>query len=245
MKVDLYIPRSYRTKCQDNDLTSFVVQVDESDLFIRADSDLAYTALDILVQLRREIENYINQDASFLDSLSPLTVPIWAPVVVKKMVDASLLFDIGPMASVAGGISEEVARRLQKHSQEVIVENGGDLFIISQRTINISIAIDYSHFSKGLIFELQPCPEGVGVCTSSGKIGHSLSYGNADAVTVIARSGYYADAAATAICNMAKSEDDIQEAIRYARQSKEIIGLIIVMQRQIGIFGETISLIRN
>jgi ApbE superfamily uncharacterized protein (UPF0280 family) len=243
MKTDLYIPRLYRTSCQNSTSTGFLVRVAQSDLFIKADIDLTCIASRFLSQLHDDIRTYIDHDISFVNSLTPITVADSAPTVVRKMAYASSVFDVGPMASVAGAISEEVARYLHGYSKQVLVENGGDLYVINHKATKISICTDYHHPSGELLFELQPSPGGIGICTSSGTIGHSLSFGHARAVTVISGSGYSADAAATTICNMMQSDDDVEKAIQYARRYEEIIGLIIMMHKKIGIFGEKIKLI--
>ena len=243
MKTGIYIPRTYRTACHHDGGVNFTVRVAESDLFIRAETDLTSIALPFLIQLRQDIRSYIDRDISFLTSLTPVAVPDSAPTIIKQMAAAALKFNIGPMAAVAGAISEEIARHLNKFSRQILVENGGDTYIINDQKTTISLCIDQGDPSNELLFELDACPEGIGICTSSGVVGHSFSYGKADAVTVLSCEGYFADGAATALCNMIKNEGDIEKTIGYARNYKEIAGLIIIMNKKIGIFGDLIRIL--
>jgi len=241
MKTDLYIPRSYRASCRGGATVNFTVGVGQSDLFISADRDLTGITLLYLSLLYKDIRSYI--DEGFMTSLKPLKAADHAPMIIKKMVDASQIFNVGPMAAVAGAISEEVAQYLCLYSNKVIVENGGDIFVVNNNTTIVSLCFNLVDAMNEISFELGPCPSGMGICTSSGVIGHSLSFGNADAVTVICQTGYLADAAATALCNLIQDDDDIEKAIEYARGFKEILGVIIIMGGKIGIFGEVIKIV--
>lgn len=243
MKTALYIPRSYRQTCKQGDLVNFTVRVAQTDLFIRAETDLASIALPFLVQIHEDIRSYIDSNVSFLTSLTPITVPDSVPLIVKRMVQASWKFDVGPMATVAGAISQETARYLQSYSGNILIENGGDLYAINDHPITVSICFDPGDPSNRFLFELEACPQGIGVCTSSGIVGHSFSRGKAHAVTVICQSAYHADGAATALCNMIQSEADIDKTIEHARNYQEIVGLIIVMKKRIGIFGNILKVI--
>ena len=241
MKLDVYQPRVYRSYCCSSDLINFNASIGESDLFIGAQADLKDLALKILQRLRTDIEDYIAADRDFAISLLPVSVADQASGIVKKMVSVSSTLGVGPMASVAGAISEEVARYLSNYSDEVVVENGGDIYIISKKEIDIAIYAGDSKLSM-LKLKVSRFPEGVSVCTSSGRVGHSLSFGNADAVTVIARSGSFADAAATALGNIVETEHDIRRALDFAGKFREILGLVIIVDNNIAIVGDAIQL---
>jgi ApbE superfamily uncharacterized protein (UPF0280 family) len=243
MKTDLYIPRSYRASCTGGASVNFTVEVGPSDLFISADRDLTGIALPYLSSLYKDITSYIDEDIGFMTSLKPLRVADHAPMIIKKMTDATRIFDVGPMAAVAGAISEEVAQYLCLYSKRVIVENGGDIFVVNNNTTIISLYFNLLEAINKISFELGPCPSGMSICTSSGVMGHSLSFGNADAVTVICQTGYLADAAATALCNLIQDNNDIEKAIGYARGFEEILGVIIVIDGKIGIYGEVIKIV--
>lgn len=243
MKIQGYQPHQYRTFCQNSSLVNFNVTVNESDLLVKAIKDLTAETAEILTKLRREIESYILIDKNFMISLAPIDVLDYAPTIVKKMAKASSIMDVGPMAAVAGAIAEDVARGIANYSDTVVVENGGDIFIINQERLTVGIYAGDSLLSMKLGIELDAHPEGISICTSSGTVGHSLSFGNADAVTVLAHNGSFADVSATALCNMVKDEVDVEQVLNYARNFKEIMGLIIIINNKIGIIGEKINLV--
>jgi hypothetical protein len=143
------------------------------------------------------------------------------------------------MAAVAGAMSEFVGIDLIKLSEEVIVENGGDIFMRSPKTKTLGIfAGDRSPFTGKLAVEIAPSPRGIGVCTSSGTVSHSLSFGNADAALVIANSAALSDAVATATCNRVKRASDIESAISFAKAIEGVTGVLILMGDKMGSWGE-------
>jgi hypothetical protein len=75
-------------------------------------------------------------------------------------------------------------------------------------------------------------------------VGHSLSFGKADAVVVLSRSTALADAAATAIGNIVKEETDVQKALDYARSVKGLVGVAVLVNDKMGVWGK-INLIRR
>lgn len=243
VKTKGYQPRTYRSLCESDGLVDFTVSIAESDLRISACQDLTTKAHNVLQILRNNLEDYVLTDRKFLTSLSPISVPDDAPRIVKEMAYAGAVFGVGPMAAVAGAIAEDMARALSRFSDNVIVENGGDIYAINQSSITAGIYAGNSPLSMKLALEIKPNSEGISLCTSSGTVGHSLSFGNADAVTVIAKKGSIADAAATAIGNIVKSEVDIEQAIDYARKFEQILGLVIIVNNKVGFNGEIVKLV--
>ncbi|MGO9414293.1 MAG: UPF0280 family protein, partial [Syntrophobacteraceae bacterium] len=77
----------------------------------------------------------------------------------------------------------------------------------------------------------------VGICTSSGTVGHSLSFGKADAVTIVSRDAALADAAATRLGNMVKTQADIDEALELAPRIPSIEAVLILIKDKMGIWG--------
>jgi ApbE superfamily uncharacterized protein (UPF0280 family) len=78
----------------------------------------------------------------------------------------------------------------------------------------------------------------LGVCTSSGTVGHSLSFGCADACCVKSGSAALADAAATAIGNIVKSEKDIQNGLTTGMKIEGVLGIVIIIGGQLGAAGD-------
>ncbi len=238
MKTAIYQPRWYRSQCVQSGLTQFIVRYKESDLCIRADTDLSAIACTTLIQTRQELEFYINnRHPEFAHSLSPLLIRDDAPVIAKKMASAAHIAGVGPMAAVAGAINCALAVRLQFLTSTLIIENGGDIYARGPEPIVIALHAGASPLSMHLAVNID-ANRGVGVCTSSGTVGHSLSFGNADAVTVISHDCILADAMATAIGNMVNSRDDFDAAIEFAKSIEDIAGILIVKDDQIATWGK-------
>lgn len=234
----MYEPRLYRHWVKGGDLVSFNVTVQETDLYIRARRNLKRKTLKEILKYRALLERYIGRHPEFLTSLKPVRVDEDAPQIVKAMAKASQLVSIGPMASVAGAIAEYVGRDLLPFSAEVIVENGGDIFLKTSERRMIGIYAGESPFTGKIALEIQPEETPLGVCTSSGTIGHSLSFGKADACIVLSSSTILADAAATAIGNLITEAEDIPRGIEFARDVEGLKGVVIIKDDKIGIWGE-------
>jgi hypothetical protein len=224
MKEDSYQPRTYRHWIEGKDLVAFNVTVKETDLYIRATSN--------------QLEQYIEKVPEFQTSLKPLAIPANAPRIVIDMLEAGQTANVGPMAAVAGAIAEYVGKELLEFSPEIIVENGGDIFLKIKHKKVVGIYAGDSPLTGKLGLEIHPKDTPLGICTSSGMVGHSLSFGKADAVVVIAGSATLADAAATAICNQVKKPDDINGAIETGKNIDGLKGIVIILGSNIGVWGD-------
>lgn len=180
------------------------------------------------------LENYIKEQPELLTSLVPVRVFDNAPEIAKRMASASALAGVGPMAAVAGAISELIGERL---NGSVVVENGGDIYARSSEPVSIAIFAGNSPLSRKYAFKVKSSETPVGICTSSGTVGHSLSFGRSDATTIIADSATLADAVATAAGNMVKNENCIQPALSFAMSIPGVRGAVIIVQGKIGLIG--------
>lgn len=234
----MYEPRTYRNLVKAGDLVAFTVQVEETDLYIRAQRDLAEKALAAVREVRSSLKSYIAKHPPFRDSLEPLAVPEDAPGIVREMAGAAEKAGVGPMAAVAGAMAEAVGRKLLRFSQEVIVENGGDIFLSVRSSRQVMVYAGNSPLSNKLSIEIRPEKTPLGVCTSSGTVGHSLSFGAADAVTVLSRSTAVADAAATAVGNVVKSDADIEKGLDLGKEIQGVEGIVIVIAENMGAWGD-------
>jgi len=230
--------RIYRQLYKAKDLVYFNVKVEQTDLDIAARSMLRKEALQLVKRYRKDIEEYIKRDRSFLISLTPIPCFPDAPDIVRRMCYAAQMAGVGPMAAVAGAISEFVGRELLKFSDEIIVENGGDIFIKSQQDRVVGIYAGDSPLSNKIGLRILAKDTPVGICTSSGKIGHSLSFGKADAVMILSKDTALADAAATAVGNIVKGADDMQKGIDYARRIEGVSGVVIIVEDKFGAWGD-------
>ncbi len=233
-----YIERNYRDLIKGRDLVSFQVKEVESDLYIRANQELTSYARQVLLNFRGQIKDYIYSHPLFESTLLPYPREGEAPEIIDSMIQAAILCGVGPMAAVAGAIAEFVGKELLNYSSEVIVENGGDIFIKSDKARRVSIFAGRSPLSQKIILEIESQKNYIGVCTSSGTVGPSLSFGQADAVTVISNSVLLADAAATAVGNIIKTKEDIEQGLIYAQKIKDIKGVVIIKDDKMGLWGD-------
>ena len=233
-----YQPRHYRLWTKDKDLVSFNVVVKETDLYIRAKRNLRRKALQVVSKQRALLEGYIQRHPDFLSALEPLAVAGDTPFIVKEMAEAAEKVGVGPMAAVAGAIAECVGKELLDFSSEVIVENGGDIFLKSTKRRVIGIYGGKSPFAEEIALQINPMETPLGICTSSGTVGHSLSFGAADAVIVLSPSTPLADAAATAIGNLVKEGDDISRGIDFARDIEGLKGVAIIKGARMALWGK-------
>lgn len=234
----MYEFRFYRDWVAKSGLVSFQVAVRESDLMVRARRDLRHPAEELLIEARRQIEEEIARRPNFLESLSPLPMPARVEPVVRDMIEAATAFGVGPMAAVAGAVARFVGEGLLPKSPEVIVENGGDIYLKMDRPVEMGLyAGEGSPYSGGLRLRVDPANRALGVCTSSGTVGHSLSFGKADAVVTVAEGAALADAAATAICNRIQSPEDVEKALQDEQKHGLLRGLLVVIGKRLGAFG--------
>ncbi len=216
----------------------FQVAVRETDLWVCAGAYLEKETRDLVLEARHQIETYIRSHPEFVESLQPLPEDPWAPSIVKKMLVETAKVHVGPMASVAGAIAQYVGERLLKLTGKVIVENGGDIFLKADRPLTVSIFAGASPLSGklGLRIPLRQMP--LGVCSSSGTVGHSLSHGIADAVCVVSPSAALADAAATALGNRIKKKKDLEMTAEWAGRIDGLLGGLLVLRDSLATWGD-------
>ena len=234
----MYEPRAYRHWVKGSDLVSFDVAIAQTDLYIRSRRNLRNKALKSVLKHRASLEGYIERHPLFLTALTPYQAESEAPAIVKEMARASRLTGVGPMAAVAGAIAEAVGRDLLAFSPEVIVENGGDIFLKTSKKRLVGIYAGQSAFTKKIALEIMPGETPLGIGSSSGTIGHSLSLGSADAVIAVSASAALADAAATALGNIVNAADDIPETIEGAQIIEGLRGVVIIVGDKMGIWGK-------
>jgi ApbE superfamily uncharacterized protein (UPF0280 family) len=177
---------------------------------------------------------------TFKDSLDPLSFPAdieRLPPELSTMYRCGHRTGTGPMSSVAGLFAEGVANLLNKlyNPAEMVVENGGDLYVKCSSNLVSVIHAGNSVLSDkmGLILP----PGEWGICTSSGTQGHSFSKGKADAVTVVSDSVPMADAWATALANRVMGPEDIESVMDQVSEIPEILSCVVIAGEKIGIRG--------
>jgi uncharacterized protein len=230
--------RTYRTRMVRRSLVSFRVEVEETDLMVLAAQDLNSQTRELIYQNRFQLERYIARHPNFLTTLTPWPDDPFAPALVREMIRAGARVGVGPMAAVAGIIAEKVGKELMTLSPEVIVENGGDIFLALQDEATIALFAGHSPLSMKVGIKIKPEHTPLGICTSSATVGHSLSFGRADAACVLAPTACLADAAATALGNRAADQSSIAAALEWISQVPDIWGAVLIVGDKLGAWGQ-------
>lgn len=242
-KAESYTNRVYRELGCEPGLIVSTVRIQETDLHIQADTEVVVKASELVILYRTQLENYVAKRPHFLTSLVPISDDLHAPPLVRKMIQAAASAEVGPMAAVAGTIAELVGQQLLKDGcSEVVVENGGDIFLHRKQEATVAIFAGESPLSYKIGIKLAEDQLPMGICTSSGSIGHSLSFGEADSVTVVATSTALADAAATRLGNevglASAGKAGVEKALEISREIDGIAGVVIVCGDIMGAVGD-------
>ncbi len=229
--------RIYRDWVDTGGLVSYTATVGTTDLFIRTQRDLSREALASAAGHRHTIETYCRTHPRFATSLEPQEADDCAPQIIKEMASAAWIAGVGPLAAVAGAIAGAVGTDLLKYSDEVVVENGGDIFVATRTGMTVGLYAGQSILTGRIGLAIDPSDTPLGICTSSSTFGHSLSFGRADACTILARSATLADAMATALCNQIRSITDLQQVLNPSTLPTDLLGVLAVIDGQVGIYG--------
>lgn len=190
----------YRALASSGDLETWRLRSGESDLAVLGRGAFRPAARAALGRAREELRAWLRREPLFGSSLTPWLVSPGAPMIARRMAAAAARCGLGPMASVAGAVAEAVGEAAAEFSEEVIVENGGDLYLRLRRARTVEVYPGPGHPLAGRL-RLKIPPGVSGVATSSGRWGRSLSFGKADAALVAGADPVLADAAATALGN--------------------------------------------
>jgi len=230
--------RFYRNISRPAELECYEVKHKETDLFCCTGSNLAGFIKDRVLAYRYQLEEYIRTNPLFRESLVPLSDDLIAPPIAREMIGAAAAVGVGPMATVAGAVSEYIGRDISNLTQDFIIENGGDIYLRTSVERTIQVHAGRSPFSEHIGIRIPPSAESRGVCTSSGTVGHSLSFGKADAVCILGRSSLFADGLATCLGNIVQKKDDIARAIEEGQKFSGITAILIILGDQLGAWGD-------
>ena len=219
-------------------------EIDLDQTHIRLTTDLeSHDLKRYIFSIRRDLKNYILKNEDFLLSLVPIETDEDLPLIVRTMIESSNAADVGPMACVAGTISElSLDYLIDNDSKYSIVENGGDIALINDEDVLCGIYSNNQVLGNDIAFRIKARSGPLGVCSSSGKIGHSISFGDSDSVTVISKSSSIADGLATRIANEVNgetSEDKVSNGLECCENYKEFFeGVLIISQGNVGTIGK-------
>lgn len=239
-----YKERTYRERFSSNNRRSFSVKYKETDLWIGVDKDsyspfMQDEALSIIIKLRNLMDSYLLLDPEYKTSLVPYHPQSPAPQIFHDMSAVCKRSEIGPMSAVAGAVAKYTALELKKKFpyKEIMVENGGDIYIDIKEDIDIAVFAGQSPLSNRVGLHIPASVSPVGVCTSSGTVGPSLSFGKADAVMIVCKDVLLADSYATAMANRVKSVDDIESVIDYISNRSDILGALVIKDDKMAVTG--------
>lgn len=243
-----YQPRSYRGGMGEGRFHSFTVCHLDTDLWIgynvtggeSLSEPLKQKVLATIKDLRAAVELYADKDRRFYRSLVPYEPVGTAPEIVRIMFEAAGRAGVGPMAAVAGAFARETALTLEDNFEltELVIENGGDNYVKIVRPAVISVFAGSSPLSEKIALEIPPESTPLGICTSSGTIGPSISFGRADALTIASPDPALADAYATYFGNRVKSASDIEPVLDEIAGRPDILAALIIVGDRLGIRGK-------
>ncbi len=224
------------------------ISIEETNITLKTDLENNRLYYYILKQ-RKELKNYITRNGDFLISFEPLIIED-APLIVKIMARAARKAEVGPMAAVAGTISQlSMGFLIREGAQNAIVDNGGDVALKTNKDVNIGLYAGESSLSGRIGFRINHKKTPLGVCTSSGTVGHSVSFGRANSVTIFADEASIADALATSIANEAKGSldsDAVGNGLSRADDFREYLrGVMVIVGESAGIIGKIPHLIKT
>ncbi len=198
-----------------------------------------------IMRQRRILEEYIGRHPDFRESLEPLELLAGAPEVVLSMARAAKLVGVGPMATVAGAMAQCAGlAALDAGACEVIVDNGGDIYISAVEPVIIGLKTGTTDLADKLAFSLEADDTPISICSSSGEMGHSMSLGQCDLATVVAKDAALADAAATQAANLVRTVDDIDPALENISAIEGVDGVMIIKGDRIGLAGKLPPLVK-
>lgn len=203
-------------------------------------------AINSVKKNREELEAYILKNPEFLTSFEPLKIRD-APEIVQKMANASLEAGVGPMTAVAGALADLAVDAMLVTAKVAVVENGGEISANSNTSIIVGLWAGYSSLSGKIGFRLKPQDFPIGIGTSSGTVSHAISFGEADAATIIADNAALADAAATAVGNAVQGDDfekSVQRGLETAESIRGVRSSLIIRGEYAGLVGKLPELVR-
>jgi len=225
--------------------TSFTAGYKDTDLWIGIDPESYHEEMkefcyERIKHYRIELENWLVIDPEFGKSLIPYNPSTSCPEMAKVMARAGRKAKVGPMAAVAGAFAERLGNDFRRNFsfKEIAIENGGDIFLFILNPMILSVYAGDSPLSGKIGIQIPEATGKIGVCTSSGTVGPSLSFGEADAVMVACKDTALADAWATSLGNRVKSGNDIDKVLKFSELVKEILSVVIICEGRVGIRGK-------
>ena len=217
-----YIDRTYRKHFRQDRWSYFTIAYKETDLCIGVDRgswqpEIPVCAERFVRELRTDMDRWIGSHPDYAQALTPFQASGDAPGIFKEMSRVTQTSGIGPMSAVAGAVALKV----------------GDLC----QDMDISVFAGSSPLSEKVGLHIEAAYAPLGICTSSGTVGPSLSFGKADAVMIVCSDVMLADTYATAFANTIQTAEDVQTCIEKIREQEDILAAIAIKDDKLGICG--------
>lgn len=241
--------RAYRASMGRGRLTPFEISREQTDLWLGIDPQTAgsldplafeRTVVEAIDFTRVTILEYEKTHPGFIAAMTPVSSDPSAPQLIGQLIEAGERAGIGPMGAVAGTVARYVAQRIERSygTQELIIENGGDIYVRINRPLTMAVYAGSSPLSQKIGVIIPSGYSSLGVCTSAGTVGPSISYGKADAVMIICEDIALADAYATAFGNRVVVKEDVDAVIESIREIPEILSALVIKDDRAGVAGE-------
>lgn len=218
------------------------VEIAETAATIAAEGRFVEAAVDAIKAARREVERQVRRDPFFLATLEPCT-PADAAPTVARMCAAAALAGVGPMAAVAGAVAQAgLEAMVAQGCTHGWVDNGGDVALVLDTPVTMEVFHEPgARTAFGLRLEPAECM--FGVCTSSGRLGHSISLGDADVTVAIADSAVLADALATAIGNRVRGRESLAACFDPFKGVPGMVGGLAMFDGEVAVHGRLPELV--
>ena len=213
------------------------LEIDETAVTIAAEAGYISRALDAILRTREDVQRQISTDPFFLTTFEPYDCDCVTSDTIQRMCDASRAVGVGPMATVAGTIAQAGLEAMVaagcKHGW---IDNGGDVALLIDRPVTIEIFCE-PRAHRAFALRIDPLGEVLGVCASSGRVGHSISLGESDVAVAVADSAVLADAMATALGNNVRSDTSLDRCFNPFKHVKGFGGGLVMLDGDVGMWG--------
>lgn len=219
------------------------LEIQETALTIAADRRFVAAAVSAVKSARLDVERQIRKDRFFLTTLEPYEAQACTSEITGRMCEAGRLAGVGPMAAVAGAISDAALEAMVAEGcTRAWVDNGGDIALILDSPATVEVFTSPGS-AKAFAFDLRRTEGVIGICSSSGKLGHSISLGDSDVALVIADDAVTADAFATALGNRILDKDSLSSCFDALKSVTEVRGALAMIDGAVAVFGEVPELV--
>lgn len=219
------------------------VEIEETAATVAAERAYFEPAVKAIKSARLDIERQIRKDGFFLTTMEPYEPSPDSPKVILRMCEATRVAGVGPMASVAGAIAQEAMEAMAASGcTHGWIDNGGDIAMLAQEPVTVEVFSQPGE-ARALALEMRPSGTIIGICTSSGRLGHSISFGDADAAVVVAQDAILADALATAIGNRAKDGPSMKTCFDDFKGVKGFTAGLVMRDGEVALYGKVPKMI--